>query len=108
MHKKINLMGILLWSLVLITVAFSYEGVNTLESEKIRDLCGKFKNDPQSMPSSKLDHLLSGLNELRFIHEEKKLPTSLSHLQWIDACTGLIMVEVKSRIFEKKLQKSPK
>jgi len=41
---------------------------------------------------------LSELNDLR-------LSNDAENSQWIESCTGLVMVEMKSRKFAKKLQK---
>jgi len=41
------------------------------------------------------------LNELRSSQGD-------TSLQWVDSCTGLIMVEMKSRSFEKNFQGSQK
>lgn len=90
----------------MIVAAFSYTGIKYSDNEKLKDLYEKYKYDPQRLPSSKLDQILDDLNELRLSHEENNLETGSNSLQWIDSCIGLVMVEVKSRKFEKKLQKS--
>jgi hypothetical protein len=98
MGNKVNLTGGVLWSLVLIVVALTYTGVKYASHENLKDLCDKYKKNPQSLPSSKLDHTLNDLNDLRLSHGDK-------NLEWIESCTGLVMVEMKSRKFAKKLQK---
>ncbi|MBT5550562.1 MAG: hypothetical protein HOJ79_08795 [Nitrospina sp.] len=98
MDSKVNLTGGVLWSLVVIVVVLTYTGVKYASHEKLKDLCVKYQNDPQSLPSSELDHTLSELNDLR-------LSNDAENSQWIESCTGLVMVEMKSRKFAKKLQK---
>jgi hypothetical protein len=98
MEKKVNLIGFCLWSLVLIVVGLSYQGIKYVHHEKLKDLCVKYQNDPQSLPSSELDRTLSELNDLRLSNDDE-------NSQWIESCTGLVMVEIKSRKFAKKLQK---
>lgn len=93
-----------MWSLVFIVVAFSYSGAQYTVSETLKGLCDKYKYDPHNIPHAKLKGILKDLNELRLAHNNN-LPTNSNSLQWIDSCTGLIMVEVKSRSFEKKLKR---
>ena len=95
MKKKINLMGILLWSLVLVVVGFSYNGVKYLNHEKLKNLCDKY--NPHNISDRKLDQTLKDLNELRRSKDD-------SSLQWIESCAGLVMVEMKSRSFEKNFK----
>jgi hypothetical protein len=105
MKKNINLIGTLMWSLVFIAVAFSYPGAQHTVSETLKGLCDKYKYDPHNIPNAKLNKTLKDLNKLRLSHKNNNLPTSSNNLQWIDSCTGLVMVEVKSRSFEKKLKR---
>jgi len=45
------------------------------------------------------------LNELRLISKDNDSTTRSNDLKWINSCDGGVMVEMKSRVFEKKLQK---
>ena len=101
MDTKVNLMGVLLWSLVLTVVWFSYTGIKYMDNEKLKNSCDKYKYVPQNMPDSQLSQVLKDLNELRSSQGD-------TSLQWVDSCTGLIMVEMKSRSFEKNFQGSQK
>ena len=99
MYRIIKLIGILLWSLVLIVVAFSYTGEKYSNKDNLKGFCDKYNFDPHSLPTSKLDQILSDLNVLQLSHED-------NNAQWIDSCIGSVMVELKSRKFENELQKS--
>ena len=57
MDRVVKFSGVVLWSIVFMTAAFSYTAIN-------------YSND----------------------------------LKWINSCAGWVMVEMKSRVFEKKLQ----
>ena len=94
--------------MVFITAAFSYTNVLYLEPESLKISCGE-NNNLHDMPDIDLDHLLKDLNELRsgLSHDDIDLKTSAYNLKWIDACTGAVMVEMKSREFEKNFQKQP-
>ena len=105
MKKNINLIGTLMWSLVFIAVAFSYPGAQHTVSETLKGLCDKYKFDPHNISNAKLNEILKELNELRLSHKNNNFPINSNSLQWIDSCTGLVMVEVKSRSFEKKLKR---
>jgi hypothetical protein len=96
--KAVKFIGILLWSLVFVVVMFFSIGNKKPDNKNLKTLCDEFKEAPQKLTLSKLGEILSGLNELHLSDKEKSL-------QWMDSCTGLIMVEMKSRSFEKKLQK---
>jgi|FLOH01.1.fsa_nt_gi hypothetical protein len=99
MDRIIKFSGVFLWSLVLITAGFSYTAVRYQDNEKLVDLCNEDNHSPQNMLDSELNRLLRDLNALRLSNEDA------NNLKWIDSCTGWVMVELKSRKFEKKLQK---
>lgn len=99
MDRIIKFAGVFLWSLVLIAAGFFYTAVKYQDNEKLVDLCNEDKHSPQNMLDSELNRLLRDLNALRQSNEDA------SNLKWINSCTGWVMVELKSRKFEKKLQK---
>jgi len=99
-------MGAFLWALVGIAAVFSHTQVDEyLNHERLTDLCARDNYNPGNISSPKLDQLLRDLNELRL--SDESINARSDNLQWIDSCTGRVMVEVKSRRFEKKLEKSP-
>lgn len=93
-----KLVGIFLWLLVFITAALSYTAVNYSDNERLVELCNEDNHSPQNMRDSELDQLLNDLNKLRLSNVGAS-----NNLKWIDSCAGWVMVEMKSRIFEKKL-----
>ena len=103
MERVVKFSGVFLWSLVFITAAFSYTTINYSNSLELKDLCDEDKYCPENMLDSQLAQLLSELNELRL--SSKDTGSGSNDLKWIDSCTGWVMVEMKSRNFEKKLQK---
>jgi hypothetical protein len=108
MDRVAKLLGGLLWSLVFIVAAFSYTGGKHSGNGNLKILCEKYKSDPYSIPISNLDQVLSDLNELRSIHADSNSAKSPHDLQWIDSCAGLVLVEMKSRQFEKNFKKQQK
>lgn len=91
--------------MVFMTAAFSYSAINYSNNVNLQDLCNEDKYNPQNMLDTELVHLLSRLNELRFSDKIINSTTKSNDLKWIGSCTGWVMVEMKSRSFEKKLQK---
>ena len=91
--------------MVFMTAAFSYSAINYSNNVKLQDLCNEDNYSPQNMLDTELVHLLSKLNELRLSEKITNSTTRSNDLKWIDSCTGWVMVEMKSRSFEKKLQK---
>ena len=105
MHKVLKLSGAVLWSMVFMTAAFSYTAINYSNDLSLEELCNEEEHSPQKMLDSELVQLLSDLNELRLISKDKDSKTRIKDLKWINSCAGWVMVEMKSRVFEKKLQK---
>jgi len=97
MDRLIKFAGVILWSLVLITAGFSYRAVKYQDNEKLTDLCTEDNHSRQKMLDSELNQLLRDLNVLRL--------KDGNDLKQINSCTGWVMVELKSRQFEKKFQK---
>ena len=91
--------------MVFMTAAFSYSAINYSNNVNLQDLCNEDNYNPQNMLDTELVHLLSRLNELRFSDKIINSTTKSNDLKWIGSCTGWVMVEMKSRSFEKKLQK---
>ncbi len=105
MDRIVKFAGIILWLLVFITVVLSYAAVKNPGNVKLEDLCNEDNYSLQNMLDPELNRLLSGLNELRLSSKDADSTTRTNDLKWIDSCTGGVMVEMKSRSFEKKLQK---
>ncbi len=105
MDRLIKFSGVILWSSVFITMAFSYTGVNYSDNKNLKVLCDNYS--PQNISDTKLGSLLSGLNKLRLELSSNDLDNAIKSdsSNWIDTCAGQVMMEVKSRKFEKKLQK---
>jgi hypothetical protein len=108
MDRIVKFSGVFLWSMVFIAVAFSYTAINYSNDLNLKDLCDEDEYSPQKMLDSELVQLLSKLNELRLSGKDNNSTTRSDELKWIDSCTGWVMVEMKSRSFEKKLQKPKK
>ncbi len=89
--------------LVFITVVLSYAAVKNPGNVKLEDLCNGDNYSPHNKLDPELDRLLSDLNELRLSSKDADSTTRANDLKWIDFCIGGIMVEMKSRSFEKKL-----
>ena len=90
-----------LWSMVFLTATFSYTAINYSNDLQLKDLCVEGEHSPQNMIDYDLAQLLSDLNELRATDKGN----DADDLKWIDSCAGWVMVELRSRSFEKKLQK---
>ena len=103
MDRIIKFVGMFLWTLVFIMAAFSYKAVNDSGKLRLKDLCIEDNYNPQHLLDSELGRLLKDLNELRLSSKE----TKSNNLKWIDSCVGWVMVEMKSRSFEKKFEKQP-
>ena len=93
--------------MVFITAAFSYTNVLYSNPESLKIPCGEKNHNLHNMSDIDLDHLLNDLNELRsgLSHDDIDLKTSSYNLKWVNTCTGAVMVEMKSRKFEKNFQK---
>ena len=91
--------------MVFMTAAFSYSAINYSNNVNLQDLCNEDNYSPQNMLDTELVHLLSKLNEFRLSDKITNSTTRSNDLKWIGSCTGWVMVEMKSRSFEKKLQK---
>ena len=100
MDRVVKFSGIFLWSMVFMAVTFSYTAINYSEDFKLKDICEEGEHSPQNKLDSELVQLLSGLNELRVSGKATN-----DDLKWLDSSTGWVMVEMRSRSFEKKLQK---
>ena len=100
MDRVVNFSGVFLWAMVFMTAAFSYTAINYSNDLQLKDLCVEGEHSPQSMLDSELVQLLSDLNELRMTGKDN----NTDDLKWIDSCAGWIIVELRSRSFEKKLQ----
>lgn len=96
MNKKLNFIGGILWSLALVIGVFSFIGIKNEES--LKDVCERLEKNPHNMPDSRLSQTLNDLNKLRSSQKDNK---------WFNSCTGLVMVEMKSRKFEKNFEKPP-
>jgi hypothetical protein len=105
LKKQVKFVGAFLWALVGVAAIFSYTQVDRQSNEGLTDLCARDNYNPGNISSSRLEQLLHDLNELRLSPES--IDARPYSLQWIDSCTGRVMVEMESRRFEKKLQKSP-
>ena len=105
MDRVLKFSGAVLWSMVFMTTAFSYSSINYSNDVKLEDLCNEDNYSPQYILDTELVHLLSRLNELRLSDKVTNSTTKSNDLKWIGSCTGWVMVEMKSRSFEKKLQK---
>jgi hypothetical protein len=105
MDRVVKFSGAFLWSMVFMTVAFSYTAINYSNDLNLEDLCDEGEYGPQKMLDSELVQLLSDLNELRLISKDNDSIKRSNDLKWINSCAGWVMVEMKSRVFEKKLQK---
>ncbi len=105
MDRVVKFSGAVLWSMVFMTAAFSYTAINYTNNLKLEDLCNEDEHSPQKMLDSELVQLLSDLNELRVSSKDKDSTRRSNDLKWINSCAGWVMVEMKSRVFEKKLQK---
>ncbi len=105
MEKVIKFSGVVLWSMVFITAAFSYTAINYSNKVKLKDLCNEDNYSPQNMLDSELVQLLDDLNELRLSSKNAGSGVKSNRLKWINSCAGWVMVEMKSRSFEKKLNK---
>lgn len=108
MERVVKFSGVILWSLVFMTAAFSYSAITYSNNVGLKDLCNEDKYSPQNMLDSELGRLLSELNELRLSNKDTVSGARSNDLKWIDSCTGWVMVEMKSRSFEKKLNKPQK
>lgn len=108
MDRVVKISGVFLWSIVFMTAAFSYTAINYSNNVKLQDLCNEDKYSPQNMLDSQLVQLLSELNELRLSSKDAGAGVISNDLKWINSCTGWVMVEMKSRSFEKKLNKPQK
>ncbi len=97
----VELMGLFLWSMVLITGVYSYTGVKYSPPDTLKDLCDNFS--PHKLSDSTLEGLLADLNALRFSEDNLDFATKSNNLKWISSCVGGVMMEVKSRSFEQKL-----
>ena len=103
MGRIINVSGVFLWLLVFIVGAFSYAAIDYSNHARIVELCNEDNHNAQNMSDSELNRLLSDLNKLRSPKEVGKPTAKNTNLQWIDSCAGWVMVEMRSRSFEKKL-----
>jgi hypothetical protein len=86
------------------TAAFSYTAINYSNDLNLADLCNEDEYSFQKMLDSELVQLLSDLNEFLLISNDKNSTTRIYDLKWINSCAGWVMVEMKSRVFKKKLQ----
>ena len=104
MDRIVKFSGAFLWSMVFMTAAFSYTAINYSNDLNLEDLCNEGEHGLQKMLDSELVQLLSDLNELRLISKDNDSTTRSNDLKWINSCDGGVMVEMKSHVFEKKLQ----
>jgi hypothetical protein len=91
----------------MITVYFC-TAINYLNKLNLKDLCNEDNYSPQNILDTELVHLLSKLNELRLTDKVSNSTTKRNDLKWIGSCTGWVMVDIKSRSFQKKLQNTQK
>ena len=105
MDRIVKLSGFFLWSMVFIAATFYYTAINYSNNVKLEDLCNESEQRAHTMVDSELVQLLSDLNELRLTGKDNDPATGSDDLKWMDSCTGWVMVELRSRSFEKKLKK---
>jgi hypothetical protein len=74
------------------TTVYFCTAINYLNKLNLKDLWNEDNYSPQNIRDTELVHLLSKLNELK----------------WIGSFTGWVVVEMKSRGFQKKLQNTQK
>ena len=90
------------------TTVYFCTAINYLNKLNLKDLCNEDNYSPQNMLDTELVHLLSKLNELRLTDKVSNSTTKRNDLKWIGSCTGWVMVDIKSRSFQKKLQNTQK
>ena len=90
------------------TTVYFCTTINYLNKMSLKDLCNEDNYSPQNMLDTELVHLLSKLNELRLSDKVSNSTTKRNELKWIGSFTGWVMVEIKSRSFQKKLQNTQK
>jgi hypothetical protein len=95
---------VFLWSIVFLTTVYFCAAINYSDKVDLKNLCNEDNYSPQNMLDTELVYLLSKLNELRLSNKVANSTTKSNDLKWIDSCTGWVMVEMKSRSFQKKLQ----
>jgi|SaaInlStandDraft_5_1057022.scaffolds.fasta_scaffold29998_3 hypothetical protein len=101
MDSIIKFVGVFLWTMVLITGAYSYTRSNYSAPETLKGLCDN--RSPQELSDLQLYDLLRGLNEFRLSPDNQGGSKMSNDLKWVEPCVGLVMMETKSRRFEKKL-----
>ena len=90
------------------TTVYFCTAINYLNKLNLKDLCNEDNYSPQNMLDTELVHLLSKLNELRLSDKVSNSTTKRNDLKWIGSYTGWVMVEIKSRSFQNKLQNTQK
>jgi len=90
------------------TTTFSCRAINYSHNLNLKDLCNEDNYSPQNIFDTELVHLLSKLNELRLSDKVSNSTTKRNDLKWIVSFTGWVVVDIKSRSFQKKLQNTQK
>lgn len=103
MGKRIEIVSFFLWALVFVVGAFSYAVIDYSNHARLVEACDEDNHNAQNMSDLELSRLLSDLNKLRSSNEVDGPEAKNSDLKWIDSCAGWVMVEMRSRSFEKKL-----
>jgi hypothetical protein len=86
------------------TTTFFYTVCNYSNKVNLKELYNEDNYSPQNELNTELVNFLSKLNELRLSDKVANSTTKSNDLKWIGSCTGWVMVEVKSRGFQKKRQ----